>query len=76
MALVPQRPLGGQYRLVVQLDSSGNVGAYLIHHPHSPSMYGAALLGRYNLYVTDQELLDGDWQALLERALQAVIHGS
>lgn len=72
---VQQRPLGGQYKLVINVGRSGNVDVHLIHLPHPESRYGAVLLSKYLMCVTEQELKDGDWCALLERAAGAIAEG-
>lgn len=70
-----QRPLVGQYRFIVEVASSGTVHVHLIHRPHPESTFGSKILSTRRLEATDDELIDGDWGALLDRALGAALYG-
>jgi len=63
-----QRALSGEYKLVIHVGPSGTAACYLLHLPSRTSAYGNSLLAKYEFGLTDQELLDGDWGGLIERA--------
>ena len=63
-----QRPLTGQYKLVVDVHATGSMDYYLLHLPYPESRYGGSLLSKGRLQLTDEDLLDGDWAGLVERA--------
>lgn len=69
----PQRPLVGQYKIIVNLTSAGRVDLHVLHHPYPASSYGTRLLGHADCYLEDHEILDYTWQQLVERALQLAV---
>jgi len=63
-----QRPLTGEFKLVMHVSGSGRASCYVLHLPSRTSSYGNVLLSKFDLWLSDQELLDGDWGSLLARA--------
>jgi len=63
-----QRALSGEFKMVIHVSASGRASCYVLHLPSMKSSYGNKLLAKFDLWLTDQELLDGDWGSLLERA--------
>ena len=70
-----QRSLLGEYKMVIHVTNSGRASCYVLHLPSTTSSYGNTLLSKFELFLTDEELLEGDWASMLERAAQATILG-
>lgn len=70
-----QKPLAGEYKIVIHVSQSGRATCYALHLPSTTSSYGNTLLGRSEVFLSDVELMDGDWGSLLERAAGALAEG-
>lgn len=68
-----QQTLVGEWRMVTRVYDNGHVECYLVHRPVHNSNFGAELTSKCRLTVTEQELMDADWDALLDRALGKLI---
>lgn len=69
-----QQTLTGSWRLQVDVYETGTACGYLIHRPYTGSAFGAVLLAKPVLYLTDEEILDADWGSMLERLVQRCIN--
>lgn len=70
-----QRPLSGELKMVCHISSAGRLTCYVLHLPSQFSSFGNRLLTKFELVVTDDELLDGDWGQVLIRAAQGAAAG-
>jgi len=70
-----QRALSGEYKMVIHVSASGVASCYVLHLPSRTSAYGNALLAKFDVFLSGEELLDGDWCSLLERAAATAAHG-
>ena len=63
-----QQTLLGEWRLNTLVSESGRCEIYLIHRPVQGSNFGAHLVTRSAIYLSDVELIDTDWASMIERA--------
>ena len=62
-----QGSLSGELKVVIHISEGGSADAYLLHLPSRRSSYGNTLLAKCRLFLTDEELLEGDWGRRLDR---------
>ena len=65
-----ERPLVGEWRLIMHVVESGRVSVWLLHRPNPYSDLFNRLYSRTAITLTDQEILDSDWAGMVERAAQ------
>lgn len=67
-----QQSLTGSWRLQCDVYESGTACGYLIHRPYHGHAFGAVLLAKPVIYLTDEEILDNDWRSFIERMAQKI----
>jgi len=70
-----QRTLRGELKMVCHITEAGRMSCYVLHLPSTLSSYGNKLLTKFELELSDEELLDGDWGSALVRAAQGAAMG-
>lgn len=73
--MIGQRPLVGELKMVCHISEGGRMSCYVLHLPSTMSSYGNKLLTKFDLMLTDEELLDGDWGGALVRAAEGAQMG-
>lgn len=70
-----ERSLAGEWKLVMHVSQAGRATCYLLHLPSTRSSYGNKLMAKFDLMLTDEEMLDGDWVGLIERCANGAAFG-